>query len=236
MMASLVLTQVQIISSMLQAQSLPKEAKKDMRSAVNLPGLEVFRGARGPEPGSGLDRFHCEGIPVMLAPVSQLIPTPVMAVLSAAKVALVPAVNACTDQYAPSQGTNGFALQLVPSRDMPIPSAAITDVGWLLASTSIALQHCCAISRLELLALSSSLCPLHRLVIPVTPTPGETKQEEANGAVRKLQQRRSTAGMLPRQRCWLPDTLRMTRTSTESRVTHRTPCVTRCRTRQGLPV
>ena len=99
-MGSLLLTQGQTISPMLHDSMAV--AREYMRSAVNLPDLEVFRGARGPEPGSGLDRFHCEGIPVMSAPVSQLIPTPVMTVLSAAKRALAPAVNACTDQYVPS--------------------------------------------------------------------------------------------------------------------------------------
>ena len=44
----------------------------------------AFSGAKGPEPGSGLLKFHCEGISVMLAPVSSLTPPDVVAVLSAA--------------------------------------------------------------------------------------------------------------------------------------------------------
>lgn len=116
------------------AQTLSKEAKKYMRSVVYLPELEVFRGARGPEPGSGLDKFHWEGIPVILAPVSQLIPTPVMTVLAAAKEALAPALNASTDQYVPSQGAARLALQVVPPHDMPLPSAAITAISWAVGT------------------------------------------------------------------------------------------------------
>ena len=50
----------------------------------------AFKGARGPEPGSGLVRFHWEGIPVMLAPVSSLMPPVVVAVCSAPSCALAP--------------------------------------------------------------------------------------------------------------------------------------------------
>ena len=73
-----------------------------MRSAADSPEVEVFRGARGPDPGSGLVKFHWEGISVMLAPVSQLIPPLLVAVLSAANWALAPATKESKDQHASS--------------------------------------------------------------------------------------------------------------------------------------
>ena len=59
----------------------------------------MFSGARGPEAGSGLVKFHCEGTPVMLAPVSKLIPPVLVAVLCAANWALAPVCHLSPGQH-----------------------------------------------------------------------------------------------------------------------------------------